>query len=60
MALDLGSGGFSGIGAGDEEKAAFPRVRVVTISECASHAVVAAGIGGVAGKGAGSRRWPAI
>ena len=30
-------------------------MRVVTISECASHAVVAAGIGGVAGKGAGEQ-----
>ena len=47
--------GFSGTGAGDQDKAAFPKVRVVTISECASHAVVAAGIGGVAGKGAGEQ-----
>lgn len=47
--------GFSGTGTGDEDKAAFPKVRVVTVSECASHSVVAAGIGGVAGKGAGEQ-----
>jgi hypothetical protein len=45
--------GFAGTGAGDPEKAAFPKARVVTISECASHAVADARIGGVAGKGAG-------
>ena len=47
--------GFAGASAGDPEKAAFPKVRVVTISECASHAVVDARIGGVAGKGAGEQ-----
>ena len=47
--------GFAGTGADDPEKAAFPKARVVTISECASHAVVDAAIGGVAGKGAGER-----
>jgi hypothetical protein len=47
--------GFSGTGAGDLDKAAFPKARVVTISECASHAVVDARIGGVAGKGAGEQ-----
>ena len=31
----------------------------MTISECASHAVAAAGIGGVPGKAPGSSRWPA-
>ena len=45
--------GFAGAGGDDAGRAAFPKVRVVTISECASHAVVAARIGGVAGKGAG-------
>ena len=35
--------------------AAFPKVRVVTVSECGSHAVVDAEIGGVAGKGAGEQ-----
>ena len=47
--------GFSGIGTADAETAAFPKARVVTVSECASHAVVTAGIGGVAGKGAGEQ-----
>jgi hypothetical protein len=46
-----------------EDPAAFARARVVTVSECASHAVVAAAIGGVAGKGAGEQSlarqlWP--
>lgn len=35
--------GYAGSGAA---RSAFPKSRVVTISECASHAVVAAGIGG--------------
>jgi len=47
--------GFAGASAGDPEKAAFPKARVVTISECASHAVVDARIGGMAGKGAGEQ-----
>ena len=47
--------GFAGARAGDLEKAAFPKARVVTISECASHAVADARIGGVAGKGAGEQ-----
>ena len=47
--------GFAGTGADDPEKAAFPKARVVTISECASHAMVDARIGGVAGKGAGEQ-----
>ena len=47
--------GFAGTGAGDPEKAAFPKARVVTISECASHAVADTRIGGVAGKGAGEQ-----
>jgi len=47
--------GFSGKAAGDDDRPAFPKARVVTISECGSHAVVDAGIGGVAGKGAGEQ-----
>lgn len=35
--------GYGGAGA---TRSAFPKARVVTVSECASHAVVAAGIGG--------------
>jgi Insertion element 4 transposase N-terminal/Transposase DDE domain len=41
-------------GAG-KDRAAFPKVRVVSISECGSHAVVDAEIGGVAGKGSGEQ-----
>jgi hypothetical protein len=37
------------------ERPAFPKVRVVTVSECGSHAVVDAEIGGIAGKGAGEQ-----
>jgi hypothetical protein len=47
--------GYPGKGAGEEDRPAFPKARVVTISECASHAVVDAAIGGVAGKGAGEQ-----
>jgi Insertion element 4 transposase N-terminal len=37
------------------ERAAFPKVRVVSISECGSHAVVDAEMGAIAGKGAGEQ-----
>src|SRR5215472_108237 len=47
--------GYAGKAAADPERPAFPKVRVVTVSECASHAVVGAAIGGVAGKGAGEQ-----
>lgn len=47
--------GYSGKSAGDADRPAFPKVRVVTVSECGSHAVVDAAIGGVAGKGAGEQ-----
>ncbi len=43
--------GFAGTGADDVDRPAYPKVRVVTVSECASHAVM----GGVAGKGAGEQ-----
>ena len=36
-------------------QAGVPKVRVVTVSECASHAVADAAMGGVAGKGAGEQ-----
>jgi transposase IS4-like protein/DDE family transposase len=42
-------------GAGDGDRPAFPKARVVTVSECASHAVAGAAMGGVAGKGAGEQ-----
>src|SRR5215831_11582602 len=47
--------GFAGAGADDAGRPAFPKVRVVTVSECASHAVADAAMGGVAGKGAGEQ-----
>jgi hypothetical protein len=47
--------GYSGAGPDDLGRAAFPKARVVTVSECASHAVADAAIGGVAGKGAGEQ-----
>jgi hypothetical protein len=46
---------FGFAGADDKGRPAFPKVRVVTVSECASHAVVDAAMGGVAGKGAGEQ-----
>src|SRR5216684_1342431 len=45
--------GFAGAGAA--ERPAFPKVRVVTVSECASHVVADAAMGAVAGKGAGEQ-----
>jgi transposase IS4-like protein/DDE family transposase len=39
----------------DVDTSAFPKVRVVTVSECASHAVVDAEIGGITGKGSGEQ-----
>jgi hypothetical protein len=47
--------GYAGKAGGDPDRPAFPKVRVVTVSECGSHAVVGAEIGGVAGKGAGEQ-----
>ncbi len=47
--------GFAGTGADDAGRPAFPKVRVVTVSECASRAVVGAAMGAVAGKGAGEQ-----
>ena len=44
-----------GAAGGEQDKSAFAKVRVVTVSECASHAVVDAEIGGVAGKGSGAQ-----
>lgn len=45
---------FGRAGSG-EAASAFPKVRVVTISECASHAMVAARIGPYTGKGSGEQ-----
>jgi hypothetical protein len=44
-----------GYAGGGEDRSAFPKVRVVSVSECASHAVVDAEMGPVAGKGAGEQ-----
>jgi transposase IS4-like protein/DDE family transposase len=43
-------------GTGGQEKSAFPRARVVTVSECASHAAVLAAIGEVSGGKAASEQ----
>ena len=47
--------GSPGPGLMTRGRPAYPKVRVVTVSECASHAVVDAAMGGVAGKGAGEQ-----
>src|SRR6266849_1480159 len=47
--------GYAGTGKGEADKAAFPKARVVTIGECASHAVVDAAIGPVRSKGSGEQ-----
>jgi Transposase DDE domain len=44
-----------GYPGGGKDRAAFPKVRVVTIGECGSHAVADAEIGGIAGKGSGEQ-----
>jgi Insertion element 4 transposase N-terminal len=44
-----------GHAGGAQDPSAFAKVRVVSVSECASHAVVDAQMGGVAGKGAGEQ-----
>jgi hypothetical protein len=47
--------GFSGAGTGEQDRPAYPKARVVTVSECASHVVADAAMGAVAGKGAGEQ-----
>jgi hypothetical protein len=44
--------GYAGSG---KDRSAFPKVRVVTVGECGSHAMVDAGIGGIAGQGSGEQ-----
>jgi hypothetical protein len=46
---------FGYAGSGADDRSAFPKVRVVSVSECASHAVVDAEIGAIAGKGSGEQ-----
>jgi hypothetical protein len=45
--------GFHGASSGGQT--AFPKARVVTVSECGSHAVAGAAIGGTTGKGSGEQ-----
>jgi Insertion element 4 transposase N-terminal len=47
--------GYSGAKADEQDRPAFPKVRAVTVGECASHCVADAEMGGVAGKGAGEQ-----
>src|ERR1035438_9678855 len=47
--------GFAGPAPDGPGRPAYPKVRVVTVSECASHAVADAAMGAVAGKGAGEQ-----
>src|SRR5450755_4322420 len=47
--------GFAGARADDAGRPAYPKVRVVTVSECASHAVADAAMGAVVGRGAGEQ-----
>lgn len=47
--------GFCGVADKQQGRSAYPKVRVVTLSECASHAVIDAELGGVAGTGAGEQ-----
>jgi hypothetical protein len=51
--------GYSGKSAGDAGCPAFPKVRVVTVSECASHAVVDAAMGESPARAPGSSHWHA-
>jgi hypothetical protein len=44
-----------GYAGGGTDRSAFPKVRVVTLSECASHAVVDAETGAIGGKGSGEQ-----
>jgi hypothetical protein len=53
-ATEANATGFGYAGSGDD-RSAFPKVRVVTISECASHAVVDAEMGAITGKGSGEQ-----
>jgi hypothetical protein len=43
------------LGASGDDQAAFPKIRVVTVSECGSHAPVLAAMGPAAGKGSGEQ-----
>jgi len=47
--------GFAGTAKDGEQQAAYPKARVVTVGECASHAAALAAIGPVASKGSGEQ-----
>jgi hypothetical protein len=47
--------GSPGPGADEQDRPAYPKARVVSISECASHVVADVAMGGVAGKGTGEQ-----
>ena len=46
---------FGSSGTGGDDQAAFPKIRVVTVSECGSHAAVLAAMGPAAAKGSGEQ-----
>jgi Insertion element 4 transposase N-terminal len=46
---------FGSSGIGGDDRAAFPKIRVVTVSECGSHAPVLAAMGAAAAKGSGEQ-----
>jgi hypothetical protein len=46
---------FGSSGTGGDDQAAFPKIRVVTVSECGSHAPVLAAMGPAAAKGSGEQ-----
>ena len=46
---------FGSSGTGGDDQAAFPKIRVVTVSECGSHAPVLAAMGAAASKGSGEQ-----
>ena len=54
-ATEQNAAAFGFRGVRDQQGAAFPKARVVTISECGSHAVVGAAVGAAAGKGTGEQ-----
>jgi hypothetical protein len=53
--VNIAAFGFAGTGEDEADRAAFPKARVVTVSECASHAMVDAAIGPVTAKASGEQ-----
>ncbi|MGC2745812.1 MAG: IS4 family transposase [Candidatus Angelobacter sp.] len=52
---DKNRAAFGSSGTGEGDRAAFPKIRVVTVSECGSHAPVLAAMGPAAAKGSGEQ-----